>query len=202
MFNTHNWSCPDDVELYRKTAKKERIYDFVSSLNKELDEVQGCVLTIKPLPNVEDIFAKVRSEESQKLRMLGELRFLTTIDNSALTVQRQDSSSKNDFKTGRKSDSLWCDHCNRPYHIRETWWKLHGRLANWKEKVNKKDSNGLQVTKTKTKAKKKKNNNEIFQLTMSKEKLEQLYKLLTPFIATLPSNTSLLAQRGTFYCYY
>ena len=36
-------------------------------------------------------------------------------------------------------------------------------------------------------------------MSLSKEQIEQFYKLLTPFVTTLPSNNSLLAQRVTFF---
>ena len=31
-----------------------------------------------------------------------------------------------------QKEKQWCDHCNRPYHTRETCWKIHGRPGNWK----------------------------------------------------------------------
>ena len=46
--------------------------------------------------------------------------------------------SKGSFDEGRKDgkrfDRPWCDHCKRPWHTRETYWKLHGRPLNWKKK--------------------------------------------------------------------
>ena len=38
----------------------------------------------------------------------------------------------------RKSDErpqVWCDFCNKPRHTRENYWKIHGKLANWKGKT-------------------------------------------------------------------
>ncbi|KAL6325831.1 hypothetical protein AAG906_026660 [Vitis piasezkii] len=63
-------SCTADYERYRARINKERIYDF-NGLNKELDEVQGRFLRIKPLPVIEEIFAEVRREETRKRVMLG-----------------------------------------------------------------------------------------------------------------------------------
>jgi hypothetical protein len=28
----------------------------------------------------------------------------------------------------------WCEHCKKPWHTKETCWKLHGKPANWKPK--------------------------------------------------------------------
>lgn len=31
----------------------------------------------------------------------------------------------------KRGERPWCDHCNRPSHIREKCWQLHGKPANW-----------------------------------------------------------------------
>lgn len=38
------------------------------------------------------------------------------------------------FQGRQKIPSIWCDHCNKPHHSRETCWKIHGKPANWKGK--------------------------------------------------------------------
>ena len=43
---------------------KERVFDFLLGLNKELDEVRGCVLGFKPFPEIKEAFAEVRREEA------------------------------------------------------------------------------------------------------------------------------------------
>lgn len=60
----HRWHCEEDAVLYRSIIDKEQIYDFVSGLNKDLDEVHGCTLALRPLHHIEDIFYEVRREES------------------------------------------------------------------------------------------------------------------------------------------
>ena len=42
--------------------------------------------------------------------------------------------NKDDKKYGKKDGKLWCDHCERYYHTRETCWKIHGKPPNWKKK--------------------------------------------------------------------
>lgn len=125
MFNNHNWKCQEDAALYKSIVEKERIYDFVSGLNKDLDEVRGRTLALKPLPHIDEIFAEVRREEFRKQKMLGSKDSIIT-DNSAMAAYNQ-SNFNTMSRTGRKSGSLWCDHCNRPHHTRETCWKLHGK---------------------------------------------------------------------------
>ena len=35
------WKCAEDSAHYCKILKKERAFDFLAGLNKELDEVRG-----------------------------------------------------------------------------------------------------------------------------------------------------------------
>lgn len=44
---------------------------------------------------------------------------------SVLASQRNSTSPK-------LANKQWCDHCHRPYHTRETCWKIHGKPPNWK----------------------------------------------------------------------
>lgn len=43
----------------------------MAGLNKELDEVQGCILGKEPLPSNREVFAEVRREESLQIVMIG-----------------------------------------------------------------------------------------------------------------------------------
>ncbi|RVX11333.1 hypothetical protein CK203_019636 [Vitis vinifera] len=62
-----DWSPPEvkpfvaasDAMIYRKMIEKERVYDFLSCLNKDLDEVQGRFVGMKPLPSIEEAFVAV-----------------------------------------------------------------------------------------------------------------------------------------------
>ena len=59
LFNNGHWLCSGCIENHQMMVNKERIYDFLLGLNKDLDEVRGCLLGSKPLPNIEDIFSEV-----------------------------------------------------------------------------------------------------------------------------------------------
>ena len=83
LFNECEWSCIDDGARYKKLVDKDRIYDFMAGLNKELDDVRGRILG-----------TKVRREESHKWVMLGEPKTLTTHKMSALAIQRPNNSNK------------------------------------------------------------------------------------------------------------
>ncbi|GAV83491.1 UBN2_3 domain-containing protein, partial [Cephalotus follicularis] len=66
MLEDIKWHCPEDTQQYKKIQEKERIYKFLLGLNKELDEVRGRILNIKPLPSVCEVFSEVRREETRR----------------------------------------------------------------------------------------------------------------------------------------
>lgn len=72
LSSNEEWSCSDDAANYPKLINKERIYDFLARLYKELDEVQGPLLGIKPLLTIEEIFAEVRREGNRNVSCLEE----------------------------------------------------------------------------------------------------------------------------------
>ena len=48
-------------------------------------------------------------------------------------------SRKHDPKTIRPKDAkTWCDHCQKPYHTKETCWLLHGKPPDWKPRSQRK----------------------------------------------------------------
>ncbi|RVW73591.1 hypothetical protein CK203_055131 [Vitis vinifera] len=110
--------------------------------------------------------------------MLGPTKTTVSVpssDNSALAACGVDGAlgdAHGDTHNTRRSGNLWCEHCQRSNHNRENCWKLYGKPQNWK------DNKG------------------------NRNQLEQLYKLLTPSVATvsppLGLNTSFLAQKGSF----
>ena len=82
----------------------------------------------------------------------------------------------------------WCDHCKRPWHTRETCWKIHGKPSNWKKKtVN--EGRALQ-----TGALDQGQQSSAGSFPFTKEQIDQLYKLLQP--QTNPSCS--LAQNGNY----
>ena len=111
LFTHHNWSGPTDVALYRQILTHERTYDFLAGLGRSLDEIQGRILGVKPLPSLDEIFAEVHREESRKQVMLGSTS--PSFESSTLAAHP--------FNTRTKTkNTQWCDHCQRPYHTKAT----------------------------------------------------------------------------------
>ena len=118
MLNDCKWHCVEDSMTYRKLTDKDRVYEFLAGLNKDLDEVRGRLLGIQPLPAIGEIFSKVRREKSRKRVMLGDSKPLPTTENSALAARGSDTWK--DTRVSRKGGNLWCDHCKKPHHTRDT----------------------------------------------------------------------------------
>ncbi|RVW85170.1 Retrovirus-related Pol polyprotein from transposon TNT 1-94 [Vitis vinifera] len=131
LFETHSWKCSDDAATYRQIVEQKRLFKFFLGLNRELDDVRGRIMGIKPLPSLREAFSEVRREESRKKVMMGSKEQpAPTLDGSALAARSFNSSGED----RQKRDRPWCDYCKKPGHYKEACWKLHGKPADWKPK--------------------------------------------------------------------
>ncbi|RVW45860.1 hypothetical protein CK203_101141 [Vitis vinifera] len=86
---------------------EQSVTQYYNTLTRELDDVRGRIMGIKPLPSLREAFSEVRREESRKKVMMGSKEQpAPTLDASTLAA--------------------------RP--LKETCWKLHGKPADWKPK--------------------------------------------------------------------
>ena len=54
----------------KKIIEKERVFEFLTSFNNNLDELRGRILGKEPLPVTQEIFANSRREESRRKAMM------------------------------------------------------------------------------------------------------------------------------------
>lgn len=101
-----NWSDLEDNMKFKRHQEKERLYEFLAGVNKELDEVHGQILGQRPLPPIGEAFAKVRREASKHRVILGAKKdsheiFVNerSIDNSAFVTKRSVSQPIRDQKS-------------------------------------------------------------------------------------------------------
>jgi len=124
LFHEITWECSGDGRKYDQMVEKEQIFDFLHGLNLDLDEVRGRLLGTKPFPSMREVFAEVRREESRKKVMLSNHSTSEgLLQNSALNTTRGRISTPT--KDDNQREKQWCDYCNKPYHTKETCWKLH-----------------------------------------------------------------------------
>ncbi|RVW54511.1 Retrovirus-related Pol polyprotein from transposon TNT 1-94 [Vitis vinifera] len=161
-FEVHNWNCVTDGFLYKKIVEGKRVFKFLLGLNKNLDEIRGRIMGVKPLPSLREAFSEVRREER-----------------------------------GRP----WCDHCRKPGHSRETCWKIHGKLVDWKSRQPlEKEGRGNHVATDEQSPQPEAS-------PFNKEQMEMLQKLLSPLLSVQSQTDSssnqvigsgTLAHKGNF----
>ena len=101
------------------------------------------------------------------------------MENSALLGIAATASHKpNNQRRPDDKPRVWCDHCNKPHHTRETCWKLHKKPTDWKPvawKTNKQgDSNRFPAKAHAAETP-----------SLSKEQLDQLLQLLRRLLVLL-----------------
>jgi len=96
LFEPNDW-CGECLEKYVKLVEKTRTYDFLPGLNKDLDEVRGRMIGIRPLPQVEEVFVEVRREESRRKIMLSDPSGTAQTKAYALVSKSYEQNRKPDF---------------------------------------------------------------------------------------------------------
>lgn len=136
LFLESDWNCSHDSVKYTKMLEKERVFEFLAGLNKELDEVRGRVLGKETLPSIHEVYSEVRREESRRKVMMGDPnpRKHVELVSSALVSKElgNQSNSNGDQRMKKRGEKVWCEFCHRPRHTKATCWKLHGMPSNWK----------------------------------------------------------------------
>ncbi|KAF5467577.1 hypothetical protein F2P56_011815 [Juglans regia] len=141
--NTHQ----GEGNVTRKMVENARIFKFLAGLNGEFDEVRGRILGRQPLPPLGEIFSEARREDCRRNVMMNKKED-ETVETSTLVAANPapygatstylataNVSAQWPYSNQRRFEEkprVWCDYCNKPCHIRETCWKLHGKPANWK----------------------------------------------------------------------
>ena len=67
MFEIYSWKCLDDSALYKKIVEQRRTFKFLVGLNKQLDEVRGRIMAIKPLPTTQEAFRSSKGGKSKEI---------------------------------------------------------------------------------------------------------------------------------------
>ncbi|RVW60823.1 Retrovirus-related Pol polyprotein from transposon TNT 1-94 [Vitis vinifera] len=196
-FEVHNWNCVTDGLLYKKIVEGKRVFKFFLGLNKNLDEIRGRIMGVKPLPSLREAFSEVCREESWKNLMMGSHQQLNMAESSALKTQFAPFDNRQKIKGGRP----WCDHCRKPGHSRETCWKIHGKPVDWKPRQPpEKEGRGNHVATDEQSPQPEAS-------PFNKEQMEMLQKLLSPLLSVQSQTGSssnqvigsgTLAHKGNF----
>ena len=194
VFKELEWDYASDNIKYQKFVEKERIFTFLAGLNKNREEVRGRTLSTKPLPSLQEACSEVRWEESRKKVMMKyhtSSQSFSSNDGSALATKGPNSQH---FDSRRRSNKLWCDHCNRVGHTQETYWKTHGKPFNWKSnRTQENEPRGYRATNDEP----PQPNTSANKTPFRREKIELLQTLLTHDpSSTSTIRSSSIAQKG------
>ncbi|GAA0138918.1 hypothetical protein LIER_00569 [Lithospermum erythrorhizon] len=122
-------------------TQKDKVYEFLTGLNNDFDEVRSRIKSRTPFPRTE-AFSEVHRDESRRRVML-QKEEIHNSEKSALIVKPQSTEDStvallanrdrfsNDSRGGRRSERPWCDHCQKPGHTKSVCWELHGKPNNW-----------------------------------------------------------------------
>ncbi|KAG6757059.1 hypothetical protein POTOM_037360 [Populus tomentosa] len=114
--------CLNDSVKHRKREENDPAYVFLVRLNHNFDEARGWILGKKPLPSIREVFSEVKREEARQKVMLTDLEPKSNLEIESLALVSRGSDSYGDRR--KKS---WCDHYKKPWHTKETCWKIHGK---------------------------------------------------------------------------
>ncbi|KZV22300.1 hypothetical protein F511_17902 [Dorcoceras hygrometricum] len=136
LFLEESRMCAECSGHMRRTIERERVFDFLAGLNRELDDVRGRIVARDPFPSTDDAFSEVRREELRRKVMLpdsssSEVSALASIQNPVSEPSALASAKNSGQRQGRRP---WCDHCHRPGHTKDTCWEIHGKPANWQSR--------------------------------------------------------------------
>ncbi|KAK3002631.1 hypothetical protein RJ639_020472 [Escallonia herrerae] len=178
-----DWGDLEGNLKFKRHLEKERLYEFLTGLNRELDEVRGRILGRRPLPSIDEAFAEVRREASRRRVMLGGKKEVTSgempMETVALATKNNPSIDKSsgDQRNGHRGGRPWCSHCNKPGHTRDTCRDIHGKPSNWKSRGSNKGK-GFQAT-VDEKNEDTRASSETNGVYFTKAQLEQLQKFLS-----------------------
>ncbi|RVX19263.1 Retrovirus-related Pol polyprotein from transposon RE1 [Vitis vinifera] len=99
--------------------------------------------------------------------------------------------SKGSDSDGDRRKKPWCDHCKKPWHTKETCWKIHGKPQNFKKK-NESDGRAFQTMSADSQGPQINSEKPNF----TNEQLSHLYKLFQSPQFSNPSCS--LAQQGNY----
>ena len=173
------WENPNNCAQHMKRGENDRVYMFWAGVHRSLDEVKGRILGRKPLPSIREVFSEVRQEECRKRIMLGGSTPKSDPEASALVLRNSSLDSD-----GERKKKPWCDHCKKPWHTRETCWKIHGKPPHLKKRS---DGRALQTVTESP----QENQVSLSTNPFTKEQLEQLYTLFESSKFSIDSSCSL-----------
>ncbi|XP_054808484.1 uncharacterized protein LOC129310613 isoform X4 [Prosopis cineraria] len=66
LYEIHQWYCETDAQYYNTLKEEKRVYKFLIGLNPIFEAIRNHIMSLDPLPTLEEVFFVVKREESRK----------------------------------------------------------------------------------------------------------------------------------------
>lgn len=144
-------SCPKDITKFNKHIQRQRLYQFLTGLNGDLDKERRVLLNNKPLPTVEKVYATVRREISRRSIMNGvsSLGSGPSEIGSGLAMQSKHPQRSREEEDRRK---LRCCHYGGSKHTKESCFEIVGYSEWWDDFQRRRAATKVPASRTGDKA--------------------------------------------------
>ncbi|XP_049936245.1 uncharacterized protein LOC126410485 [Nymphaea colorata] len=109
---TDEWTCGSDHSLYWEKEWMDRTFLFLGGLRDEFESIRGQILNGDEIPGIEEVYARVESEEQRR-----QVMHLDTGHGPSAFVSRASG-------TGQRP-ARHCTHCHKLGHSVDFCWDLH-----------------------------------------------------------------------------
>ncbi|KAL0380888.1 UNVERIFIED_CONTAM: Retrovirus-related Pol polyprotein from transposon TNT 1-94 [Sesamum angustifolium] len=141
---TPECSCSSQRTMADKVASTQ-LMQFLMGLNDSFDAIRNQILVMDPLPSVDKAYSLVLRVESQRQ---SSINMQDINDNGAMTVRGTDFKRETGGKVFQQKKqytdkkNLYCTHCTRTGHSKESCFKLHGYPEWFKDLTDKRKRYG------------------------------------------------------------
>ena len=123
-------TCPQDITKFNKYIQRQRLYQFLTGINDNLDKERRDILNSEPLPMVETAYASIRREITRRNIMNG----VSSPGTRPSEIGSGLATRNKPFQRSREEDDrrkLRCTHCGGFRHTKEGCFKLVGYPEWW-----------------------------------------------------------------------
>ena len=123
-------TCPQDITKFNKYIQRQRLYQFLTGINDNLDKERRDILNSEPLPMVETAYASIRREITRRNIMNG----VSSPGTRPSEIGSGLATRNKPFQRSREEDDrrkLRCTHCGGSRHTKKGCFKLVGYPEWW-----------------------------------------------------------------------
>ena len=110
-------------------VEKERVHQFLMGLNEKYNTVRSQILNTDPLPSLSRAYALVAQEERQQLVIASRSASVEAV--AFLTNNTNRSSNNRKPTSNHDLSKLFCEHCKKTRHTKDSYFELHGYPEWW-----------------------------------------------------------------------